>query len=132
MTAGPARSALPRHAEIANLEHELAALRHSAALAERADRYTMVVLKVTFVVVAGLAALYAVRHDALAGIILLTLWLAVGVLFWLARRNADRRVDNWVDNWVPSAYFGEDYDRRLAYWIAVREKRLAELRKQGP
>ena len=114
--------------EIAKLEHELMALRSTYAIMQRnGQRMRVFFLFVLLPFVVGLTALILVS-DFLAGLLVAIPLIVLGLLLWSYRGERGR----WIDIGTPGLQFsfGPSEARKVELWIAVREKRLADLRSE--
>ena len=114
--------------EIAKLEHELMALRSTYAIMQRnGQRMRVFFLFVLLPFVVGLTALILVS-DFLAGLLVAIPLIILAVLVWSYRSERAR----WIDIGTPGLQFnfGPSEAQKVELWIAVREKRLAELRSE--
>jgi hypothetical protein len=114
--------------EIALLEHELMALRSTYAIMQRnGQRMRVFFLFVLLPFVVGLTALILVS-DFLAGLLVAIPLIVLGLLLWSYRGEGGR----WIDIGTPGPQFnfGPSEAQKVELWIAVREKRLAELRSE--
>ena len=77
--------------------------------------------------VVGLTALILVS-DFLAGLLVAIPLFVLGLLLWSYRGEGGR----WIDIGTPGLQFsfGPSEARKVELWIAVREKRLADLRSE--
>ena len=123
---------LPAYAEIANLEHELGFLRERHANLLRNARRNRQIAIYGFwltlgVLVAGFAYAIATDNgDATAKVFLMLMLVAVmGVVGWLCKDK------DWSLTSYESSYPFRNRGEFLQHAIAVREKRLKELKRQS-
>ena len=134
----PAHQRLPHEAEIANLEHELGALRHRYALMQRSGERLRRLWPIASAIIAGLVLMLMLMiKDFGAGLFAVLMIVAVGVLIWLLARGDDpegAKRFRWIDLAAPAPhefYYGPSEAERVETWIADRERRLAELKSYG-
>ena len=104
------------------------ALRSTYAIMQRnGQRMRVFFLFVLLPFVVGLTALILVS-DFLAGLLVAIPLIVLGLLLWSYRGEGGR----WIDIGTPGLQFsfGPSEARKVELWIAVREKRLAELRSE--
>lgn len=126
MDAAGDRPALPRHAEIANLEHELAVLRERhAKLLANDERLKTILLYGAWATgaVAIALAIYAVVTGNIFGAVIVIVIAGTMIFGWMNERREWRLYDVLLP-------FGGDL-RMVEDAIAIREKRLEELKAQS-
>jgi hypothetical protein len=115
--------------EIARVERELTALHSTHALLQRGARRVKLFCQVVIVPVVTATLVYLLVKDFVAGLFAIVICGAIGsVVWWL--HPADAR---WIDFAVPQYWFMPgSYARDVEAWIAERERRLVQLKKDDP
>jgi len=114
--------------EIYQLEHELIALRSTYAIMQRSGQRVKVFFRFVLVPFAvGLTTLILVT-DFVAGLLVAIPLIVLAVLVWSYRGERARWID--IGTLGPEFSFGPSEAQKVELWIAVREKRLAELRSE--
>ena len=104
------------------------ALRSTYAIMQRnGQRMRVFFLFVLLPFVVGLTALILVS-DFLAGLLVAIPLIILAVLVWSYRSERARWID--IGTLGPEFSFGPSEAQKVELWIAVREKRLAELRSE--